>query len=117
MVSWVTGRPPMVAQATALTANGSDGEEPEDYFSKTMELYEINNYTTVSQYLYTQRAVSDKLGMPPLQESRDILTVVSQLDDCLERWERRLPPALRYEGFAGDVNNCSYGQALCLRLR
>ena len=106
----------MLLQATALTTS-SDGEEAGDYFTKTMELYEINNSTTVSQYLYTQRIASGKLGMPPLQELRDPVTIISQLDVCLEQWECRLPPSLKYGNFAGDVHHPSYGQALCLRLR
>ena len=107
----------MVLQATFLTTEGREGEESMGYFNKTMELYEIYNYITISQHLHIQSRLSSKLGLPPLQQSQDPLTYLSQLDACLERWESRLIPSLKYEKFRGNVKDPSYRQAVYLRLR
>lgn len=107
----------MVLQATFLEIEDNEKDESMGYFNKNMELYEIYNYITISQHLHIQSRLSNKLGLPPLHQSQDPLTFLWQLDACLEKWDSRLTPALRYDNSRRDVKSFSYRQAVYLRMR
>ncbi|KAK4042018.1 hypothetical protein C8A01DRAFT_44909 [Parachaetomium inaequale] len=120
MVSWVTGRTPMVllpgpSRPATREATSHYGDQAADYLTKTMELYEVSNHITLSHF--PLRSLPDKLGLQPLCRFDDPLSNVPRFDACLERWANDLPQSLRYSQVDSRVDPISYKQALLLQLR
>jgi hypothetical protein len=121
MVSWMTGRAPMVLlhglpHRAARENSPQGGDQTAAYLTKTMELYEISNHISFS-HLPLRSSIPDHLGLPPLYRLDDHFSNVSRYDGCMDRWADGLPQSLRYNHLDRRVDPISYKQALLLRLR
>jgi hypothetical protein len=112
-ISWGLGRTSMASLTVLPAAKGSDHVSSTQYFTKMLELYEISNYTMLSQS--PAGSSLDTLGLPRCQNLGYFDSVV-QLDSCLDKWDKRVPEALRL-GSQGNSDETSYRQAFLLRLR
>lgn len=86
------------------------------YFTKMLELYEIANHIMLSQVSVSSN-FADSLGLPRLYQKDEYFGTALQLDLCLNKWEKNIPPSLRPDIFRADADDVSHKQGVLLRLR
>lgn len=116
---------PLAASSSAIDSIHSDVQlltdaelgAPTRYLIKTLELQEITSHIMLSQVQASSR-FAESLGLPPSRQSSDLSAAVA-MDNCLKKWARGLPPALRSDSAADpdDIEPGTIGQRVLLHLR
>ncbi|KAL2417767.1 Sorbicillinoid biosynthetic cluster transcription factor 2 [Exophiala dermatitidis] len=121
-LSWTLGRPSLVPAtiSTRGTYSAHNSDHPisatdTSYETKTMELSEIIIQITFLQ-VSAQSSVAERLGLPPLLLTADLKTTM-QVDECLSRFVKTLPPSLSLNSVADSTANELSAQPLLLHIR
>ena len=119
------GRTSMISLAESSTMfdlllNSGQDEEYDvlsaDYFTRTLELYEIAHHLMLSQ-VSPGNSLADRLGLPRLYKSEEYVANILKLDNCLSKWEKNLPNSLRYDMRKTYTSSPLYKQNVILHLR
>ncbi|KAJ3494601.1 hypothetical protein NLG97_g3970 [Lecanicillium saksenae] len=114
IVSWVLGRSSTVP---FVVSPQSVDPATSTYFIKTLELYEICNHIALSQAPPQHNEFSENIGLPVLYKHRDQMKNICQLDECLTKWEKSLPPSLICDHSVAKTDVSAYRKANYLRFR
>lgn len=123
MISHHLARSITEPSADVLIPSGSN-PTPVDrvtFFVKSVRLYEIMNRIINELYGSMNGPSKTKRGTPesdnPEEEADDDLDIVVRLDRCLNRWESRIPPHLKWEQLSANGDEIHKRQTVILRMR
>lgn len=116
----------MISEALASTiiappssTQNKDSELPyQDFFNKTLELYEITNHALQKFYSpgHTHSHYVEHAAIVKPSQDEEKLAIIIQVDGCLGRWERSLPVNLKMEE-SKQLDDVCRRQATILHLR
>ncbi|KAL5603463.1 hypothetical protein FOVSG1_006213 [Fusarium oxysporum f. sp. vasinfectum] len=130
MICALHGRPMMISETLASTVivpqrpsssqqNKDDQLPYQDFFTKTLELYEITNHTVQKFYspAHTRSQYVDHPGIVKPSQDEEKLAIIIQVDGCLSRWEHSLPAHLKLGNSEYQPDDICRRQATILHLR